>query len=578
MRWTVLESGSSLGAFHRAAAARTAAELLDAFATGFAAPAQNMLVADRAGAIAVRSTGRFPVRPGDGSGLAARDGRSSANDWQGALPVARWPQAASPAQGFLASANQQPIDPQATRDYWGGSYDPWRALRINALLRADSSVTVDDMRRWQTDRGSERATLFVPHFLRAAERATARGGAGAAAVREAAGRLARWDRRYDPASTGATLFEGAMRQLADQTWDELARPARAGGDGRVRRVATPNGAVLAALLADPTSVWWDDRRTPAREDRDAVLAASLAAAHDQLVRDAGPPDAGGWAWGRRQHTNIHHLLRLPAFSRLGLAPAGGVGTLSPTAYDGTHGASWRMVVELGPEVRAWATYPGGQSGDPASPGTPTGSRGGSPASSTRCASRAAPPIWPPPPSRTRSPSRRSADRAPVALHPRRRRRGRDGPRHLARRLDGRARHGRRRRPRPRARAARRARAHARGLRAGRRRSPGAGSSPSPPRAGGSARSWRSSAGSRRPGAAVVALTLALPAVLAWATAAVMQGIAPPRAQRRSTPGRGPDAGGPRRGRPDYLIGARADQSPREPRDPRGRGATAAATP
>jgi acyl-homoserine lactone acylase PvdQ len=26
-----------------------------------------------------------------------------------------------------------------------------------------------------------------------------------------------------------------------------------------------------------------------------------------------------------------------------------------------------MVVELGPEVRGWATYPGGQSGDPTSP-------------------------------------------------------------------------------------------------------------------------------------------------------------------------------------------------------------------
>jgi penicillin amidase len=33
---------------------------------------------------------------------------------------------------------------------------------------------------------------------------------------------------------------------------------------------------------------------------------------------------------------------------------------------GTHGPSWRMVVELGPELRAWGTYPGGQSGNPAS--------------------------------------------------------------------------------------------------------------------------------------------------------------------------------------------------------------------
>ena len=31
-----------------------------------------------------------------------------------------------------------------------------------------------------------------------------------------------------------------------------------------------------------------------------------------------------------------------------------------------HGASWRMVVELGSEVRAWSTYPGGQSGNPVS--------------------------------------------------------------------------------------------------------------------------------------------------------------------------------------------------------------------
>jgi penicillin amidase len=58
----------------------------------------------------------------------------------------------------------------------------------------------------------------------------------------------------------------------------------------------------------------------------------------------------------------------PAFSRLGLPAGGGSGTLSPSTGGGTHGASWRMVVELGPEVRGWGTYPGGQSGDPAGPG------------------------------------------------------------------------------------------------------------------------------------------------------------------------------------------------------------------
>ena len=60
-------------------------------------------------------------------------------------------------------------------------------------------------------------------------------------------------------------------------------------------------------------------------------------------------------------------MRLPALSALALPVQGGPSTLSPSPGRGVHGASWRMVVELGPEVRAWATYPGGQSGNPASP-------------------------------------------------------------------------------------------------------------------------------------------------------------------------------------------------------------------
>jgi penicillin amidase len=46
----------------------------------------------------------------------------------------------------------------------------------------------------------------------------------------------------------------------------------------------------------------------------------------------------------------------------------GNGTVAPAAgAGGSHGASWRMVVELGRDRRtAWAIYPGGQSGNPAS--------------------------------------------------------------------------------------------------------------------------------------------------------------------------------------------------------------------
>jgi penicillin amidase len=124
--------------------------------------------------------------------------------------------------------------------------------------------------------------------------------------------------------------------------------------------------ILAELLSDPKNPWWDIRATrDVVEDRDTIIRMALAAAYERVVRLYGPPSAN-WRWERTRHANIYHLLRIPAFSRLDIPVQAGPGTLAPSSGDGTHGPSWRMVVELGDEVRAWGTYPGGQSGNPVS--------------------------------------------------------------------------------------------------------------------------------------------------------------------------------------------------------------------
>ncbi|HET7457868.1 MAG TPA: penicillin acylase family protein [Gemmatimonadaceae bacterium] len=364
MRWTALEPSASneMAGFADAAHARTAAEWYGAMAV-YGSPPQNMLVADRSGTIAIRTTGKFPLRPGDGRGDVIRDGTRSASDWAGYRPLDRVPNAMNPAQGFLASNNQQPIDPRVDPSYMGERWaDPWRAMRINALLRADSVVTTDDMRRFQTDPGSARADVFVPAILAAAQRRLAR--SPDAELAEAARLLGEWDRRYTRDDRRAVLFEATMRELVGRTWDELLSP----GGSKGERVATPPTSVLATLLADSASAWWDDRRTPGvHETRDDILTASLVAALAAVKRERGAPDGDGWLWRNVQHANIYHLLRLESFSRLGLPVQGGTATLNPSSGLGTQGASWRMVVELGPEVHAWGTYPGGQSGNPASP-------------------------------------------------------------------------------------------------------------------------------------------------------------------------------------------------------------------
>ena len=361
MRWTVLAPELSQTVFLDAAHKTNAREFLDVMADGFGAPAQNMLVADRAGTIGIRSTGHYPIRPAGSRPYTIQDGSRSANDWQGYWPLDRYPQSFNPAQGFVASANQEPLDPKERPEYLGldTDFDPWRALRINRLLRADSLVTPETMRRWQTDPGSERAELFVPRFIAAARQAQQR-GQSSAALDSAIAWLSAWDRRYVPDDEHAVLFEAAMRQLPSRTWDELVNESG-------RRVATPSTAILLGLINDSASTWWDDHRTSdIVEDRDAVLAASLVAAHDSLVRRYGPRADGGWRWGVVGATRIMHLLTLPAFSERNVPVQGGPSTLNPSSTGG-HGPSWRMVVELGDSVRAWGTYPGGQSGNPASP-------------------------------------------------------------------------------------------------------------------------------------------------------------------------------------------------------------------
>ena len=71
-----------------------------------------------------------------------------------------------------------------------------------------------------------------------------------------------------------------------------------------------------------------------------------------------------WKWGRYKGADIRHLLRIPEFSRMNLFVGGGRDIVNATNRG--HGPCWRMVVALGPEVRAWGIYPGGQSGNPGS--------------------------------------------------------------------------------------------------------------------------------------------------------------------------------------------------------------------
>jgi len=357
MRWTVLEPSDEATAYWTAMHATSAEEWYAAMES-YRAPAQNFLVADRSGAIGIRSTGRYPLRPGDGRGDHVFDGSTSRSDWTGDWPLAKYPQSLRPAQGYLASNNQQPIDPAVRPGYLGWNWPtPWRAMRINEILRADSAMTPEKMRLAQTD---PRSVLTAP-VLRVVREAVRSAGSSASPADSAAlAFLEAWDGRFDLESRGAVLFAALVAEITGRTWDEFVVP------GENSRAATPNTMMLVRLFEDATSPWWDDRATTdAVEHRDAIVRAALRSAWERTRQRRGN-DPQAWRWGDQRTATIRHLLRLPGFGRESLSVQSGPGTLSPNDGNGTAGASWRFVVELGDPVTALGTYPGGQSGNPVS--------------------------------------------------------------------------------------------------------------------------------------------------------------------------------------------------------------------
>jgi len=317
LRWTALEPSRTSQAILDMNLARDIHEWLLA-TEGFEVPSQNGLVADRDGNIAVRSLGRVPVRPADYQFIW--DGRTSASDWRGDYAVEQLPSSINPARGFLASANQQPVDPLVDSTYWGRRWPtPWRALRIMANLRRDSAVTAETMRQWQTDPGSARADYFLPYLLSAARHTTGNRATDSAAVR-AAELLREWDGRYTKENEYAVLFEAVMSEIGAGLWDELL-------DERGSRIFYPAEATVAQLMADPSSPWWDDRSTALQEERDDIIHASLVsgldATRDQYGEPSGslPVEAGagiGYAG-----SPFRTFFDCPGWTRLGWPTRGG---------------------------------------------------------------------------------------------------------------------------------------------------------------------------------------------------------------------------------------------------------------
>jgi len=321
-------------------------------------PGENMVWADNKGNIGWQAVGIAPIRR-NFSGLVPvpGDGRY---EWDGYLPIINKPNDYNPAQGFLATANQNVTPTQYNHwDAIGFSWaDPYRGDRVNEVLGAAKKLTMEDMKALQTDYLSIPARLLVPML-----KDLVFAGKAAAAKNE----LVDWDYKLEASSIPAAIYvvwENQIKRMANERFIPTE------GKGIVPGIQL---ARIMEWLKTPDSRFGADPVL----GRNEFLSKAFTNGVDELEKKLGAT-IDAWQYGQEtnKHTYMQHALSQVVNDttrmKLDLGPLPRGGNAYTPGSTGSNlrqssGASFRMLVNTGDWNATLASNGPGQSGDPDSP-------------------------------------------------------------------------------------------------------------------------------------------------------------------------------------------------------------------
>jgi penicillin amidase len=317
----------------------------------YVAPAQNFIFAAREGDVAITVNGQFPVKSFE-EGRFVQQGSAAGTSWTQWIPREHLPHSHNPTRGFVSSANQHSTDPTYPYYYNSQHFDQYRGRYLNRELARMDSMTVEDMMALQQSNFSLHAAEGLPILLALLDRSRFSGEQADTLLSVLEG----WNYRFDRDALAPVLFVRWWERYYRETFDELV------GWQDSLPVLMPTNQRLVELSTDfPNDQIFDLAGTPEQE-----AAADMATRTFGWLLESWISDRASFqTWSKYKGTTIQHLAAIPAFSRQDL-PVGGYKE-SLNAVSKQHGPSWRMVVDLGPELRAWGVFPGGQSGNPGSP-------------------------------------------------------------------------------------------------------------------------------------------------------------------------------------------------------------------
>jgi len=365
--WVAQEPSFEVSAFYKMNRATNYQEFVEG-QKDFWVPSQNMVYADVDGNIAIRPTGRIPIRS-SGYGLLPVNGSAGEGEWTGYIPFDELPLSLNPERCYVASANQLAAGPAYPYHIHSHVAPGYRARRINHLLNTSSDITVEDMRRFQLDVVDAAAEAFIPFLLDAFDNASP--PITDQLVVNAVEELRNWNYTMKSGLVAPTLWWAWWQYYYQGVFgDEYAQAGE-------EDLLWPSTIILENLTRfQPNSHWFDNVSSTAVETRDDIILSTFQQAVKAIAEKAGT-DLNSWTWGSFHYVFYPHLANLDALSR-GPYPSGGDAVTvnpsggnmwadTPEGMASTHGASERLIVDFNDLITGCrSVIPGGQRGNPLS--------------------------------------------------------------------------------------------------------------------------------------------------------------------------------------------------------------------
>ncbi|MGQ0711853.1 MAG: penicillin acylase family protein [Rhodoferax sp.] len=358
LRWTALDADNrTVAAGLRSNRARSVEELQQAFAD-YAAPMQNVLMADTQGRIAYRAVGKVPRRKAgnDILGFAPSPGWDARYDWDGWIAPRDLPQD-NGAKGWIATANQR-ITPPGYAHFLGQDWAaPYRYERIAELLAQTPRHDLGSLRAVQADAYSGATARLLPFLQRARS------------THPLAAQVQQDLRGFD-----SVMRAGQAQPLVFAVWvDELTRGLLTPRLGELRMRALYGKRSFRAAVEDILER--DDRWWCGEAGCGAQVDAAFTRALARLQAAYGP-DLRQWQWGRAHvarsvHAPFSQVAALAPWFEVRVPSAGDAFTVNAGQYwpndpqepfANRHAASMRALFDLSDLNSSLFIYQTGQSG------------------------------------------------------------------------------------------------------------------------------------------------------------------------------------------------------------------------